>query len=289
MTFDIFALVIAAAALHAAWNLISKKAEAAAGHFVFSYRLFSVLVYAPWVVYILWSDGMHWSTAVVFFVALSSVLHLGYSLCLQWGYQAADLTVVYPIARGTGPLLSSLAAFMLLGERPSTYGILGIACVVVGILLIASGGNLRRFASPHARAGVLWGCFIGLFISAYTVADAYSVKVLLVAPVVLDWLSALGNVGLMAPRAWMRRAEMVQQMRGKWAYAAAVGILSPLAYILVLYAYRLGGQVSLIAPLRESSLMIATLAGFFILKERISIARISGCAVIVAGVVLLSS
>ena len=92
----------------------------------------------------------------------------------------------------------------------------------------------------------------------------------------------------MAPRAWIRRSEMMQQMRGKWAYAAAVGILSPLAYILVLYAYRLGGQVSLVAPLRESSLMIATLAGFFILNERISFARILGCAIIVAGVVLLS-
>jgi drug/metabolite transporter (DMT)-like permease len=281
-------LVIAAAALHAAWNLISKKAAVAAGHFVFSHRLFSVLVYAPWVAYILWADGMDWSAAVVLFVALSSVLHLGYSLCLQWGYQAADLTVVYPIARGTGPLLSSLAAFVLLGEQPSSFGLLGIACVVLGILLIASGGNLKRFASAHARAGVRWGFFIGLFISAYTVADAYSVKILLVAPVLLDWLSALGNIGLMAPRAWIRRAELMQQMRGKWVYAAAVGILSPLAYILVLYAYRLGGQVSLIAPLRESSLMIATLAGFFILNERISFVRILGCAVIVAGVVLLS-
>ncbi|TEA77610.1 DMT family transporter [Allopusillimonas ginsengisoli] len=288
MTIEAFVLVIIAAALHATWNLVSKKAAAAAGDFVFAYRLLSTLFYAPWVIYILAVEGMHWSLPVVFFIALSSVLHLGYSLCLQWGYRAADLSVVYPVARGTGPLLSSLGAFMWLGERPSFLGVIGILCIVAGILLIATGGNLRRFASPQGWVGVRWGGFIGLFIAAYTVADAYSVKVLLVAPVILDWLSAAGNAVLMAPRAWVRRTVMMQQMRGKWRYAAIVGALSPMAYILVLYAYRLGGQVSLIAPLREVSLMLATVAGFFILKEKASFARLAGCAVIIAGVILLS-
>ena len=288
MTAEIFALVILAAALHAAWNLISKKAAAAAGDFVFSYRLLSAVIYAPWVVYILVVDGMTWSVPVAVFIALSSILHLGYSLSLQWGYRAADLSVVYPVARGTGPLLSSLGAFIWLGERPTAAGVTGILCVVAGILLIATGGQLRRFASPHAWTGVRWGVFIGLFIAAYTVADAYSVKVLLVAPVILDWLSALGNAALLAPRAWVRRRAMREQMRGKWKYAVAVAVLSPMAYILVLYAYQLGGQVSLIAPLREVSLMLATIAGFFILKEKASLARLAGCAIIVAGVVLLS-
>src|SRR3546814_18197314 len=93
---------------------------------------------------------MSWSGQVVFFIALSSLLHLGYSLCLQWGYHAADLSVVYPMARGTGPLLSSLAAFIWLGEQPSTFGVLGIFSIVAGILLIASDGNLRRFKIGRA-------------------------------------------------------------------------------------------------------------------------------------------
>src|SRR5690606_33386511 len=152
-------------------------------------------------------------------ILLSSVLHLGYSLCLQWGYQAADLSVVYPIARGTGPLLSSLAAFILLGESATPMGLAGILCIVLGILLIASGGSLRRFTSPHAWVGIKWGLFIGVFIAAYTVADAYAVKVLLVAPVILDWFSATGGAALLAPRAWVKRKEMMVQMRGKWRYA----------------------------------------------------------------------
>lgn len=288
MTPEIFGLVICAAALHASWNLISKRANASAGHFVFAYRLISAVLYAPWVIYILWVDGMSWSVQVVFFIALSSLLHLGYSLCLQWGYHAADLSVVYPMARGTGPLLSSLAAFIWLGEQPSTFGVLGIISIVAGILLIASDGNLRRFTAPQSWTGIRWGLFIGMFIAAYTVTDAYSVKVLLIAPVILDWLSALGNAVILAPRAWVRRASMMQQMHGKWGYALAVGALSPMAYILVLYALQKGGHVSLVAPLREMSLMMATVAGFFILKERASVARLLGCAVIVTGVVLLT-
>lgn len=288
MTLEIFLLVVCAAALHASWNLISKKAAAAAGHFVFSYRLCSVVLYAPWVIYILWFEGLPWSVAVFVFVALSSVLHLGYSLCLQWGYHAADLSVVYPIARGTGPLLSSLAAFVLLGETASTSGMLGVLCVVLGILLIASGGRLHEFSRPEAWTGVRWGLYIGLFIAAYTVADAYSVKVLLIAPVILDWLAAVGNVAIMAPRAWLRRKDMAGQMRGKWKYAIAVGALSPMAYILVLFALQRGGPVSVVAPLREMSLMMATIAGFSILNEKATIGRVAGCAIIVLGVVMLT-
>ncbi|NYT82426.1 EamA family transporter [Alcaligenaceae bacterium] len=288
MTLETFLLVICAAGLHATWNIISKKATGAAGHFVFCYRSLSALLYAPWVVYILLVDGMTWTWPAVLFIFLSSVLHLGYSLCLQWGYQAADLSVVYPIARGTGPLLSSLAAFVLLGEPATVLGLAGIGCIVVGILLIASGGSLRRFTTPHAWAGVKWGLFIGLFIAAYTVTDAYTVKVLLVAPVVLDWFSATGGAALLAPRAWVRRRELVRQMRGKWGYAFAVGALSPMAYILVLYALQMGAHVSLVAPLRETSLMIATVAGFFILKEKVSVPRVAGCVIIVAGVILLA-
>lgn len=289
MTFSTFALVLTAAVLHAGWNLISKKASGAGGHFVFAYRMLSAILYAPWVVYVLWFDGMHWSQPVVLFIALSSVLHLCYSLCLQWGYEAADLSVVYPIARGTGPLMSSLGAFIWLGEHPSTFGVLGIMCVVAGIVLIASQGDWRRFASPQSLSGVRWGLLIGMFIAAYTLSDAYSVKVLLVAPVMLDWLSALGNAAMMAPNAWLRRASMMDAMRGKWGYALAVSIMSPMAYILVLYALQHGAQVSLVAPLREMSLMIATIAGFFILKEKASAARVLGCLVIIIGVLLLSA
>lgn len=232
---------------------------------------------------------MSWSWVVVGFILLSSVIHLAYGLCLQRGYQVADLSVVYPIARGTGPLLASLGAFLWLAEKPSTYGILGMSCVVGGVLLIATQANWRLFLQPQSWVGIRWGLFIGLFIACYTITDAYSVKSLGIAPVVLDWLGALSITLMMTPTAWVRRQQFQQQMRGKWKLALAVGAISPMAYILVLYALQHGAQVSLVAPLREMSLMIATLAGFFILKEKVSTSRWIGCLIIIIGVVLLSS
>jgi drug/metabolite transporter (DMT)-like permease len=288
MNAETFALVVTASFIHAGWNLVSKKAASAGGYFVFAYRIISVALYAPWVLYVLWTEGVPWSMSVLLFITLSSLFHLGYGLCLQWGYRAADLSVVYPIARGTGPLLSSLGAFLWLAESPSTFGVLGIFCVVTGIMLIATQGNWRQFAGREAWVGVFWGALIGVFIASYTLTDAYSVKVLLVAPVVLDWLAGVGNAAMMGPRVWLQRKTMMANMKGYWRYAIAVGVMSPLAYILVLFALQRGAQVSLVAPLREMSLMIATVAGFFILKERASAVRVLGCGVIIAGVLLLS-
>lgn len=289
MTLQVFLLVVIAAGLHASWNLISKRAAGAGASFVFCYRLMSTVLYAPWVVYILWNDGMAWSWEVAAFIAASSALHLGYSICLLRGYHVADLSVVYPVARGTGPLMASAGAFLWLAEVPSAFGILGICCVVVGILLIATQGNWRKFAQPQAWIGIRWGLLIGIFIASYSLTDAYSVKVLLVAPVLLDWLSACGGTLLLAPSTWVRRKHMMQQMRGKWHLALAVGALSPMAYILVLYALQQGADVSVVAPLREMSMMMATFAGFFLLKEKVPPAGWLGCIVIIAGVILLSA
>ena len=86
-----------------------------------------------------------WSWPVAGCILLSAVIHLGYSLCLQRGYQVADLSVVYPVARGTGPMLSSLGAFILLGESPSAHGLLGLLAVVAGIALITTQGDLSAF------------------------------------------------------------------------------------------------------------------------------------------------
>jgi drug/metabolite transporter (DMT)-like permease len=285
---ELIALVILAAALHAGWNLLSKRAAAAGASFVLAYRLFSAAFYAPWVIYVLWIEGMAWSPKVAAFIALSCVLHLGYSLCLSRGYQRADLSVIYPIARGTGPLLSSLAAFAILGETATLSRVAGIVTVVCGILLIATQANLRQFSSPQAWVGVRWGLLTGLFIACYSVTDAYTVQTLMVAPVVLDWFSSAGAAALMAPRAIYRPRRFLDAMKGYWRLAMFVGLLSPMAYILVLYALQQGASVSLVAPLRETSMMLATVAGFIILKEKVSAARWMGCVLIVAGAIFLT-
>ena len=282
-------LVILAAVAHASWNLLAKRAAMVGPMFVFAYGLAASVIYAPWVIWVLLHEGMVWSWPVVLCILASSLLHLGYSLCLQRGYQVADLSVVYPIARGTGPLLSTFGAFLLLREPASASGIAGMLCVVGGVLLIATQGRLSLFRQPHAWIGVRWGVIIGLFIAAYTVVDAYGVKILLIMPVLFDWFTCVTRTLMMTPHVLKRRATYVPAMRGYWHLAIAVGFLSPLGYILVLYALRNGAPLSLVAPAREMSMMLGTLAGMMLLREKVGPGRLAGCAAILAGVVLLGS
>jgi len=282
-------LVIAAAIAHASWNLIAKRAAQVGPAFVFAYALCATVLYAPWVAWIVLHEQMTWTPAVVACMLLSGLLHLGYSLCLQRGYQVADLSVVYPIARGTGPLLSAIGAFVLLGEPPRAAGIAGMLCVVGGVLIIATQGRLEIFRQPHAWIGVRWGLTVGVLIATYTVVDAYGVKVLAIMPVVFDWCTGATRCVLLLPHMATRRAQSWEAMRGYWHLAWAVGLLSPLGYILVLYALRNGAPLSLVAPAREMSMMLGTLAGMLLLREKVGPARLAGCVAIVGGVVLLGS
>lgn len=149
------ALVVLAAFVHATWNLLAKQA-AAGPTFVFAYNLVACVAYAPWVAWLLARSTPTWSLPVVGCLLLSGLIHLAYSLCLQRGYQVADLSVVYPVARGTGPMLSSLGAFLLLGETHSHRGLLGLFAVIVGIGLISTRRGVISARSADPAVGPAW-------------------------------------------------------------------------------------------------------------------------------------
>jgi drug/metabolite transporter (DMT)-like permease len=283
------ALIVLAAFIHATWNLLSKRAAEAGPAFVFTYNFVACVVYLPWVVWVLLHNAQNWNWPVAGCMLLSALIHLGYSLCLQRGYQVADLSVVYPVARGTGPLLSSIGAFLLLRETPSTQGILGLIAVVAGIGFISTQGNLAAFRKPRGLDGVRWGVATGSLIAGYTVVDGYGVKLLGIHPVVLDWFSNLIRFFMLAPLVLANRARTMERMKGHWWLAVGVGALSPLSYILVLSAIEMGAPLSLVAPAREMSMMVGAMFGMVILGERASGWRIIGCLILVLGVVLLGS
>jgi len=289
MSYTSLVLVILAAITHASWNLLAKRAAMVGPTFIFAYGLCATLLYAPWVMWTLLYEDMLWTGPIVLCILISGLLHLAYNLCLQRGYQVADLSVVYPIARGTGPLLSTLGAFLLLNEPATLTGVAGMLCVVTGVALIATQGRLTLFRQPHAWVGVRWGLTIGVCIAAYTVVDAYGVKTLLIAPVLFDWFTGITRTVIMSPYIVKQGAKGWKAMQGHWHLAWAVGLLSPLGYILVLYALSSGAPLSLVAPAREMSMMLGTLAGMYLLGEKISVGRLAGCATILVGVVLLGS
>lgn len=284
-----FALVILAAICHATWNLLAKRAADAGAAFIFAYNLVACVGYAPWAVWLIAKGALPLGAPIFECLLASGLIHLAYSLALQRGYQLADLSVVYPVARGTGPMLSALGAFLLLGEHVTYFRAAGLIAVVIGIALIATDGRVGAFSRSAARDGVRWGGATGGLIAGYTLVDAYGVKVLLIPPVVLDWCSNTLRFFLLLPAVLRNRASAVAAMRGHWPLAIAVGLLSPLGYILVLGALSLGAPVSIVAPAREMSMMIGALFGMLILRERVGAPRLAGCAVLLGGVLLLGS
>ncbi|MEE3651644.1 MULTISPECIES: DMT family transporter [unclassified Brenneria] len=287
MSFLTFSLVVLAAFIHASWNLLAKRAASAGVAFVFAYSSIACLFYLPWVVWLLATGTLRWDLPVILCVVMSGAVHLAYSLFLQRGYQVADLSVIYPVARGSAPMLSSIAAFLLFSEPLTLAGVAGLGAIVMGIVLISSQGSFARFRQPAAQKGVRWGAATGSMIAGYTVVDAYGVKVLGIHPVVLDWCSQAIRLVMLLPWLATHRHEISGLMRGKWTLAIAVGVLSPLSYILVLLALRLGAPLSVVAPAREMSMMVGALFGMFILREPVGIWRLVGCLVLVSGVVLL--
>lgn len=288
MSFLSLGLVVLAALIHATWNLLAKRAAHAGVAFVFANNLVATIAYAPWVAWVLLTEGMAWGAPAVGFILLSALIHLAYSLCLQRGYQVADLSVVYPVARGTGPTLASVGAFLLLGEDISAPGLAGLLLVVTGIALIATQGRFAAFRTAEAHRGVRWGMGTGALIATYTVVDGWAVKMLGVVPVVLDWLSNMLRFLFLLPVVLRDPSGAMARMRGHWGLAIAVGLLSPASYILVLTALRMGAPLHIVAPTREMSMMAGALFGMIFLGEAVGRWRLAGCVLLIVGVVLLS-
>jgi drug/metabolite transporter (DMT)-like permease len=282
MTSTAFTLVILAALIHASWNIVAKKASGGA-LFVALNVWVSTLVYAPvFALYVYWyPPKLGWPELAL--LVVSGALHLGYSLILQRGYQKHDLTVVYPVARGTGPLLSSVFAIVVLGEVVTLYSGLGIACIVVGIFVLAGGHRMVRTRTADQLSGVSYGAMTGLMIAAYTLVDGYGVKYLLIAPLVLDYVCNAVRTVFLAPMTWQRRAELRGEWRNNGRHALYVGIVAPLAYILVLYAMQTA-PISSVAPLRELSMVFAAFLGAKLLGEGHRGERIFGAMLMALGV-----
>src|SRR5687768_5451360 len=166
------AAVLLAAFTHATWNLAAKRASGSR-HFVWLYSLGSVILYAPAVAWVLITDRPQFETAHWLALLMTGILHLGYSLTLQAGYRVSDLSLVYPLARGTGPLLSFIAATFILKEPASAFSVLGVLLIVAGIIMVS---GLASEAHKAPRAGIALGMLTGVFIAGYTINDGWAVK-----------------------------------------------------------------------------------------------------------------
>ncbi|QBC43639.1 DMT family transporter [Iodobacter fluviatilis] len=291
MPLSAFALVILAGFIHSLWNIAAKKAGGDARFAGFS-SLIIMVVWAPVGIYYGWDVVPSWGRLEWTFVALSGVLHVLYFVALLRGYRKADLTVVYPIARGSGPLISSICAVFLLGEVLSLQGMLGMLGVVAGVFLIAGGPKIFKTMQdvsqgPRVRQGLFYGLLTGLFIASYTVLDGYAVKVLLLSPILLDYFGNFIRIVFLAPPLLKGKATTLSLWKTQWKYALIVALISPISYVLVLFAMQ-AAPLSHVAPAREVSMLFAALIGGRLLGEGDRLLRLLGAVFIATGVIALA-
>ncbi len=265
MTGLALALVLASALVHASWNFLLKKSGGGPG-LITAACLLSLAAYAPVVAGAAWFQGYAFQPVHLALMLMSGLVHTAYFLLLDRAYRSGgDLSIVYPLARATGPLLTIGVAVLLLGERPGPTALAGAMLVVASALLLT--GNPFAWHKSEARQAVGFALLTGFTISVYTITDKASVAAWLIPPLVYDWGCNFFRSLVLVPftqRRWP--GSIGKAWRERRGTVVAIALLSPLSYILVLTAM-VFTPVSLVAPAREVSILFAALMGAHFLKE----------------------
>jgi uncharacterized membrane protein len=246
----------------------------------------STLIYLPVLIYSVNQGDIIFSTPVIWLSLSSALLHIAYFLILQKAYKSGDLSVVYPLARGTGPLFSSIAAILFLHELLKVKTTIGLMLILTGVFVI-TGLNFKKNNNKKLMSGVLWGALTGLFIALYTFNDTVAIKNYFISPLIITFLSNIFSVVLIAPFVITQKQEIKNEIKQhKWTIVG-IGVLSPAAYILVLQALKFA-PLTVVAPARETSILLGVFMGSSVLSEGDGKRRIIASILILAGIIFLS-
>lgn len=275
MSISLILLVLLAALLHATWNALIKIGEdrmVAMALLSGSAGLFGVVLafFAPLPAPASWP-----------YIAATSVIHVGYFWFLGRAYEVGDFAEVYPIARGSAPLLTLTASALLLGEVPEGSDLFGILLIGLGIMSLALSGT-RTSHRP-----LLFALATGAFIASYTVTDGVGVRLSGTVLGYTAWLFALHGIPFIVMVGVLRRGKISSAISRNWKAGVFGGGLSFLAYGIVLFAFSLGA-IAPVAALRETSVVFAALIAAVFFKEGFGWRRIFSAGVVAAGILLLS-
>ena len=273
----VFAAVILAAFLHAAWNFLVKRGgdsglamiAVVTGHLPFAFG--ALLVFqAP--------APESWP-----FIAASAALHVGYQLFLLNSYRVGDLTQVYPIARGAAPLIVAAVSVSFLGVSLGRGELIGIAIIACGILSL---GLVRQADGVRNHRAAVLALGTGCFIAAYSLVDGTGARLAGTALGYFGWAS-IGNAAVFASLMALTRPGLLTQVfrRGKRAMILGGGA-SFVAYSMVIWAFT-QAPIALVTALRETSIVFALLIGVFLLGERLDLAKVASTMVTLLGGALL--
>lgn len=297
-------LVLVAAVAHAAWNIVAAKSSASGVVFLWWGAVVSAAI---WAIAIPFTGGIGTGSlaSFAFGVGVSGLIHLAYMLVLQRGYAKGELSTVYATARGSGPMLTVLVSILMFGERPGVAALAGVCMVIAGVVAFgligrrrstgamgATGAIARGGRPVHSRwidPALLYGLLTGVAIAGYTVWDVHVVNSFGAAPVAFMVGTCVAQAvlfGVLVARTPRPIGRLTSEFRVNWRRILVFGVLSPLSYILVLTAATMA-PLSLVAPMREVSVVLVGLWGAFMYRENSPALRLGAAAVVVAGVILI--
>ena len=274
----VFLAVLFAAACHAGWNaLIKVGLDPLSTTTLISLGAGLVaLALAPLVGVPAWA-AWPWLIASV-------IVHLCYFASLIESYRTGDLGQVYPIARGSAPLMTAAATTVFIGEKLSLVGWTGIFSLVAGVLLLSARGG-RELAEVDRRA-IGFALFTALTICAYSVVDGIGARLSANPNAYSLWLF-IGIAVVMLPYAIYRDGpDVIPAMRRFWRRGLAGGALQLLSYGIAIWAMT-AAPIAIVATLRETSVLFGAVIAVVVLKEPLRAARIVAACLIVCGLILI--
>lgn len=278
MTFDpaIVSLVLLSAMMHAAWNAVVKMG---------SDRLLALLlVKGPTMIVAAGTVavvGLPGEEAWPYLLG-SAAVSMGYFYFLIRAYHTGDLSVAYPVARGTAPLATLVLSYLVAGEHPGWGGAVGVLIVSLGIVAL----GWQRNAGAHHTATVFWAIAMGLTIAAYTILDGVGARAggnPIGYAAVLNIMTGIPLVAIAVAR---RRGAALDALKRDWGKGLLGGVLMFGAYAIVVYALTVAPMAA-IAALRETGVIFAALIGTFALRERYGAKRVAASAMVAAGIAVL--
>ena len=279
-------IVLLAALFHAAWNFLAKNSRSKLA-FIWWFLLIAAIGYLPMFLYF-WRE-MTVTPAGWACIVATGILHALYFWFMGGAYERGDLSLVYPLFRGSGPLLVPILAVIFLQERLSATGISGIVLVVVGIYIIhLQSFTVDSFFEPlRAMRGSasVWALCTGGTIAGYSLVDKVGVG--LVYPPVYIYLMFVISLLLLTPYVLIqKRPALKAEWQANRALILINGFLVLFTYMMILFAFRLS-KVSYVVAAREISIVFSALLGIYWLKEAHAPQKIAGSALIALGVVFI--
>lgn len=270
--------VLVAALLHASWNTLVKTSKSGFHTIALQHAWMAILVLplAPFLPFPAQESYVY--------LGFSVLVHILYNVLLAASYKEGDLSLIYPVARGTGPIVVAILSPFVAAEVLSVRGYLGVGAISLGLIILA----FQRGLDFHKyRRSLLYALATGIQIGIYTLADGLGVRASGSTASYIVWLFLLEGLAFFLLAALKDPQELRVQARAAWRRSLFAALMSATAYAIVIWALTIG-SMAYIAALRETSVLFAAIIGASFLREPFGARRMFGSAVIAIGIVLLN-